>query len=244
MRIHEESRTSTAVVDPTSGEQTEINERGPSVTEAELELFVDKLLYLAKGAGVCVFCGSLPGGVDTEPLRPAGRRAAQLGVTTVLDAEGEPLRLATRAGPDVVTPNELEAEELVGHEFADDEDRATAVAEIVDAGRPRGGHDLARRLPGPARRRRRRHQPAPAAAGPRWTRWSRSRRSARATPSWPASWPPATAAARRTTACASRVACGAESTQHFGAGVLDPREVERLQAEVEHRAGPAPEARK
>src|SRR5205814_6429327 len=24
------------------------------------------------------------------------------------------------------------------------------------------------------------------------------------------------------------VACGAESTQHFGAGVLDPREVERL----------------
>ena len=29
------------------------------------------------------------------------------------------------------------------------------------------------------------------------------------------------------------VACGAESTQHFGAGVLDPREVERLMPEVE-----------
>ena len=28
------------------------------------------------------------------------------------------------------------------------------------------------------------------------------------------------------------VACGAESTQHFGAGVLDPREVERLASEV------------
>jgi 1-phosphofructokinase/tagatose 6-phosphate kinase len=28
------------------------------------------------------------------------------------------------------------------------------------------------------------------------------------------------------------VACGAESTQHFGAGVLDPREVERLTGEV------------
>jgi sugar/nucleoside kinase (ribokinase family) len=28
------------------------------------------------------------------------------------------------------------------------------------------------------------------------------------------------------------VACGAESTQHFGAGVLDPREVERLLPEV------------
>ena len=28
------------------------------------------------------------------------------------------------------------------------------------------------------------------------------------------------------------VACGAESTQHFGAGVMDPREVERLLPEV------------
>ena len=64
VRIREESRTSTAVVDPTSGEQTEINERGPAVSGAELELFVDKLLYLAKGAGVCVFAGSLPSGVD------------------------------------------------------------------------------------------------------------------------------------------------------------------------------------
>ena len=64
VRIREESRTSTAVVDPTSGEQTEINEHGPHVTEAELELFVDKLLYLAKGAAVCVISGSLPRGVD------------------------------------------------------------------------------------------------------------------------------------------------------------------------------------
>ena len=49
MRIREESRTNTAVLDPTTGEQTEINERGPSVTEQEIELFGDKLLYLAQG---------------------------------------------------------------------------------------------------------------------------------------------------------------------------------------------------
>ena len=29
------------------------------------------------------------------------------------------------------------------------------------------------------------------------------------------------------------VACGAESTQHFGAGILDPARVDRLLAEVE-----------
>src|SRR4051794_20437116 len=52
VRTREESRTSTGVVAPTNGEQTEINERGPAVSEAELDLFVDKLLYLAKGAHV------------------------------------------------------------------------------------------------------------------------------------------------------------------------------------------------
>ncbi|MFM8520193.1 MAG: hypothetical protein ACKOB2_07350, partial [Solirubrobacterales bacterium] len=29
------------------------------------------------------------------------------------------------------------------------------------------------------------------------------------------------------------VACGAESTQHFGAGIVDPHEAERLASEVE-----------
>ena len=60
VRIREESRTSTAVVDPTNSEQTEINEHGPHVTEGELELFVDKLLYLAKGAAVCVGRAACP----------------------------------------------------------------------------------------------------------------------------------------------------------------------------------------
>src|SRR4051794_1022853 len=134
VHIREESRTSTAVVDPTSGEQTEINERGPRVSEAELELFVDKLLYLAKGAGVCVFAGSLPRGLDVDLYARLVDEMQKLGVTTILDSEGEPLRLGTRAGPSVVTPNELEAEELVGHEFADEEDRSTGVREMVEMG--------------------------------------------------------------------------------------------------------------
>ena len=70
VRIREESRTNTAVLDPTTGLQTEINERGPRVTAHEIELFRDKLLYLAKGASMCVFAGSLPRGV--EPTSYAG----------------------------------------------------------------------------------------------------------------------------------------------------------------------------
>ena len=64
VRIRDESRTSTLVVDPTSGRQTEINEWGPKVSEAELGMLMDKLRYLSRGADAVVFAGSLPRGVS------------------------------------------------------------------------------------------------------------------------------------------------------------------------------------
>ncbi len=80
VRIREESRTNTAVHDPTTGQQTEINERGPAVSEKEVELFRDKLLYLARGADVVVFAGSLPRGVEPDALRRPHPELRKLGV--------------------------------------------------------------------------------------------------------------------------------------------------------------------
>ncbi len=71
-----------------------------------------------------MFAGSLPRGVEREIYAELDPRAAQMGVTTVVDTDGEPMRHAVRAEPDVISPNVLEAEELVGHEFNDDEERA------------------------------------------------------------------------------------------------------------------------
>ena len=224
VRIREESRTSTAVVDPTSGEQTEINEHGPHVSEQELELFVDKLLYLAKGADICVFAGSLPRGVPPELYARLVGEMRRLGVTVVLDAEGEPLRLATRAAPDVVSPNELEAEELVGYEFADDDDRQRGIGELVELGAreaimtlPDGclallGHDAPRLY-------RATLEPLEPVS------------SVGSGDAFLAGYVAARYGGREPEGCLRfGVACGAESTQHFGAGVLDLREVERLVA--------------
>ena len=134
VRIREESRTNTSVLDPTTGEQTEINERGPLVSEREVELFRDKLLYLARGAAIVVFAGSLPRGVEPDLYASLIRDLERSEVTTVVDTDGEPLRQAVRAEPDVVSPNVLEAEELVGHEFAGEDERSLAVAEIAALG--------------------------------------------------------------------------------------------------------------
>ena len=134
VRIHEESRTNTSVLDPTTGEQTEINEQGPKVEPEEVEQFREKLLYLARGAAIVVFAGSLPRGIDPDFYAQLVRAVRKLDVMTIVDTDGEPLRLAVRAEPDVVSPNVVEAEELVGHEFNDDADRAGAVREIVSLG--------------------------------------------------------------------------------------------------------------
>jgi len=239
VRIREESRMSTAVVDPTSGEQTEINERGPAVSDAELELFVDKLLYLAQGAAVCVFSGSLPRGVDPGLYARIVGELHRLGVVSVLDSEGEPLRLAARAAPSVVTPNELEAEELVGHEFADEDDRRTAVREMVEMGAREAVMTLADGClamigddsdPGRARRLcRATLEPLEPVS------------SVGSGDAFLAGYVAARYSGKDDVDCLRfGVACGAESTQHFGAGVLDPREVQRLQAEVDLEVVGAP----
>ena len=227
VRIREESRSNTAVTDPTTGEQTEINERGPAVSSTEMELFRDKLLYLARGAQICVFAGSLPRRVEPTLYADLIRELRKLGVTTIVDTDGDPLRQAVRAEPSVVSPNVLEAEELVGHEFNDDEDRLIAVREMTELGAreaimtaddggfamvtEEGGSQLYRLRVDPLE--------TYSAVG--------------SGDAFLAGYVAARYTGRPPAECLRfGVACGAESTQHIGAGVIDPREAERLESEI------------
>ncbi len=228
VRIREESRTNTSVLDPTTGEQTEINERGPAVSTREIELFRDKLLYLARGAAIVVFAGSLPRGVEPDFYASLIRDLERLDVITVVDTDGEPLRQAVRAEPDVVSPNVLEAEELVGHEFGSEEERSLAVAEIAALG-PReaimtladgcfaqvlvDGQKLVKRVSIELR-----EPVARSGSGDAFL----------------AGYVAARYEGRAPDQCLRfGVACGAESTTRLGAGVIDAREARRLMGDVE-----------
>jgi 1-phosphofructokinase/tagatose 6-phosphate kinase len=134
VRIAAESRTSTAVVDPTAGTYTEINEWGPEVAARELETLVEKLHYLARGADFVVLSGSLPRKVATTFYADTVRDLARRDVRVVLDSEGEPLRRAVEAGPYLVSPNQREAEQLVGQELEDDDDFLMALDAIAEMG--------------------------------------------------------------------------------------------------------------
>jgi 1-phosphofructokinase family hexose kinase len=223
VRIRGESRTSTAVLDPTSNAYTEINEWGPEVAEDELEMLREKLTYLGQGAEFVVFAGSLPRGVESDFYAETIRDAARHHHLAVIDADGEALRLGVGAEPYLVSPNVREAEEMVGHEFVDDEDLASALDEIAELGARNvlitgkdGCHALLREDRTELRLR---------ARAPRLEPMS----TIGAGDSLLAGFLAARAGGRSfEDAVRSAVACGAASVLEPGPGRFDPREASRL----------------
>jgi 1-phosphofructokinase/tagatose 6-phosphate kinase len=231
VRIKDESRTSTAVIDPNTGQQTEINEYGPSVEPAELEVLIDKIRYLSKGADVFVLAGSLPRGVPVDFYETLMRELRRERVVTAVDASGPVLRAALSAEPGVVSPNVREAEEIVGHEFGDEEDMAAAAETLAQMGAETAliHHEsgcVARIRTESGKRGSTYRAVLPPStdvmstvgSGDAFLAGYLSARYAHQTPE---------------AALALAVACGAASTQRMGAGVLDPSDVEALMRRVE-----------
>jgi 1-phosphofructokinase/tagatose 6-phosphate kinase len=226
-RIAAETRINLAVIDPTSGDQTEINERGPAVSPEEVKRLFERIGYLSSGAKICVLAGSLPPGAGDDLYARLIADLSRRGVAVVLDAEGEAMMEGVRAGASMVTPNEREAEELVGQEFSDRGDLAAGLNELVRLGaaeaaitRPDGcvaavGENSERRL----------LEVHTEPLEPVSTVGSGD--------AFLAGYVAARYEGRSAEDClAYGVACGAESTQHFGAGTVDRNQVERLLGEV------------
>src|SRR5262249_57149272 len=90
--------------------------------------------YLSRGADCVVLAGWLPRGVDPEFYGEVIRELSRRQVPTVLDSEGEPLRLGLEAEPFLVSPNQREAEALVGQEFYEQQDFGYALEHIAELG--------------------------------------------------------------------------------------------------------------
>jgi len=186
-----------------------------------------KLDYLSQGADLVVFAGSLPRDVEEEFYGDAIRDLARRHIPSAIDCEGEPLRLGVEAEPFLVSPNQREAEGLVGQEFHDDEDFQMGLDEIAEMGARNvlittdfGCFALLRE--DRSTRRYRVEAPpvepvSPVGAGDTLL----------------AAYLAAHVAGRsHEDALRAAVAAGAASTFEFGAGMFDPRQAARLQAGV------------
>lgn len=231
VRIRDESRSSMAVIDPTNGQQTEINEYGPVVQADELDMLLEKVRYLSRGAEVFVIAGTLPRNVPGDFYATLLSRLRQQKVTAALDAAGPEFLAALEGEPAIVSPNIFEAEEIVGQEFTDEEDIAAGAEAITAMG---AGGVLIHHEDGCLARLR---EPDDRT----WRTWRAhlARRTdvvstVGSGDAFLAGYLSESYAGGPVERCLARaVACGAASTQSFGAGTFLTADVEALLRQVE-----------
>jgi 1-phosphofructokinase len=128
------SRTSTAIIDPMAGTQTEINEYGPEVNPSEVREFTRRLEHLMEYATAVVFAGSLPPNLDESFFVGLVQRSRERGLYTVVDSTPSVLRAVLKAGPSLVSPNQHEAESVVGFDFIEEGDFIRSLSRLVELG--------------------------------------------------------------------------------------------------------------
>lgn len=124
-------RLNISAVEP-DGTTTKLNEPGPTLDGDETRRLVAAVPSCIESAGGVpvwvVACGSLPHGVPEDLYAQLVRSAHAAGAKVAVDSSGAPLRPAVDAGPDLIKPNRVELEELVGADLP-------TLGAVIDAAR-------------------------------------------------------------------------------------------------------------
>lgn len=113
-RIDQESRECIAILHD-GGNQTEILEAGPTITDAEATTFLKHYQNLLEAVDLVTISGSLPAGLPTDFYTTMIHLAHKMDKKVLLDTSGVTLRTALSATekPDLVKPNEEELQQLL-----------------------------------------------------------------------------------------------------------------------------------
>jgi 1-phosphofructokinase family hexose kinase len=113
VRVHSDTRTNLTISDK-QGLTVKLNEVGAPLSSkeiAEVHRLVETRLSKAQWL---MICGSVPPGVPSRFYCEVIEIAKKRGVKTLVDTEGDALLHALEAKPTVITPNQHEAERLLG----------------------------------------------------------------------------------------------------------------------------------
>jgi 1-phosphofructokinase family hexose kinase len=111
--VAKETRTNLTITDR-HGLTVNLNEAGPELSKVEVARIEKTLRDTLANAKWLMLCGSLAPGVPSSFYAKAIAIARQKKVKTLLHASGDALREGIEARPTVVTPNQQEAERLLG----------------------------------------------------------------------------------------------------------------------------------
>ncbi len=133
VNIESETRVNTKVVE-TDGCVTELNEKGPSISNDSMQVFLDTLDKYLKKDQILILSGSIPNGVPKDIYKYLTERAREKGATIFVDADGELLANALLAKPDIVKPNKDELEKYMGRALNSAEEVVEAGVKLLEKG--------------------------------------------------------------------------------------------------------------
>ena len=129
-----QTRTNLKIVDKISGQNTDINEPGPSVDTSVLQALLDKICKNITPGDIVILSGSLPKGAPADTYRRWIETFHTLGAKVILDADGTAMAEGVKAAPDLVKPNETELARLLGRPLDTEEACFSAGKELLAMG--------------------------------------------------------------------------------------------------------------
>jgi 1-phosphofructokinase family hexose kinase len=122
-------RTNLTITDK-HGLTVNLNETGPELSESEVKNVEEAVSDALKDAAWLLLCGSIPPGVPPSFYGKLIAMARKRKVKTLLHADREALREGIEQQPTVVTPNQQEAERLLGRTLLTRSHNLEAAAQI------------------------------------------------------------------------------------------------------------------
>jgi 1-phosphofructokinase family hexose kinase len=112
--IRGETRSTTVIIDESSGRHVKVNELGPQISPQEAAALLEEIRQLVAPGDTWVISGSLPPGLRPGFYADLVQLVQAQGGRVFLDASSEPFCLGCAAAPFGVKPNTLEASQASG----------------------------------------------------------------------------------------------------------------------------------
>jgi 1-phosphofructokinase len=129
-----ETRTNITILDEARHMHTILSDPGPDTDPEYVNELRRRLRRRLREGDWLVLAGSIPPPLGPEAYQLLIREAAELGVHTVLDADGAVLAQGAEAHPEIIKGNRRELERMLGRHLDDEESTVAAARAVQKAG--------------------------------------------------------------------------------------------------------------
>ena len=132
--VEGQTRTNIKIIDRVGHTNTDINEPGLTVTDADLDALLNDLLAEVHADDIVVLAGSLPKGAPQDTYRVWTSACKNASARVFLDADGALLAEGLKAAPYLIKPNDDELSRLAGKKLETIEELTAEGQKLLESG--------------------------------------------------------------------------------------------------------------